>query len=89
MVDKLAAIRLRRGDWTGLLPLAEHLVAHLDPALGLPEKSGDEQARLWYQLARAAEETGDVPRALDAYAGARRAGATGRRRWRRGATSPR
>jgi tetratricopeptide (TPR) repeat protein len=67
VIDKLAVIRLRRSDWTGLLPLAEHLVAQLDPALGLPEKSGEEQARLWYQLARATEETGDLPRALDAY----------------------
>ena len=67
LVDKLAAIRFRRGDWTGLLPLAEHLVAQLDPALGVPEKPADERARLWYQLARAAEETGDLPRAAEAY----------------------
>src|SRR5262249_54465728 len=67
IIDKLAAIRFRRNDWSGLLPLAEHLVAQLDPALGLPEKSADEKARLCYQLARAAEETGDIARATDAY----------------------
>ncbi|HWJ55130.1 MAG TPA: tetratricopeptide repeat protein, partial [Vicinamibacterales bacterium] len=60
----------RRSDWPGVLPLAEHLVAQLDPALGAPERSADEKARLWYQLARAAEETGDLPRAAAAYGSA-------------------
>jgi len=32
VVDKLAAIRFKRGDWTGLLPLAEFLVAKAEPA---------------------------------------------------------
>src|SRR5262245_25548111 len=67
IVDKLAAIRFRRSDWKGLMPLAEHLVAQLEPTLGVPEKPPEEQARLWYQLARAAEETGDLPRAAAAY----------------------
>ena len=67
IIDKLATIRFRRSDWTGLLPLAEHLVAQLDPALGHPDKPAEEKARLWYQLARAAEETGDLPRATAAY----------------------
>jgi tetratricopeptide (TPR) repeat protein len=67
IIDKLAAIRFKRSDWTGLLPLAQHLTAQLDPALGAAEKPADEKARLWYQLARAAEETGDMPRATDAY----------------------
>jgi tetratricopeptide (TPR) repeat protein len=67
IVDKLATIRFRRSDWKGLLPLAEHLVAQLEPALGVPEKPPEERARLWYQLARAAEETGDLPRAAAAY----------------------
>jgi tetratricopeptide (TPR) repeat protein len=68
LVDKLAAIRFRRNDWNGLLPLAERLVSELDPALGLPEKSADERARMHYQLARASEETGDLARAAEAYA---------------------
>ncbi|HMF42264.1 MAG TPA: hypothetical protein VKQ32_16430 [Polyangia bacterium] len=68
IIDKLAAIRFKRGDWSGLLPLVEHLIGQLDPALGLPERSADEKARLWYQLARATEELGDIPRATDAYA---------------------
>ena len=42
-------------------------MAQLDPALGGPEKTAEEKARLWYQLARAAEETGDLPRAAAAY----------------------
>ncbi|HEY7375473.1 MAG TPA: tetratricopeptide repeat protein, partial [Polyangia bacterium] len=67
VVDKLAAIRFKRGDWAGLLPLAEHLVAQLDPALGVEDRPGAEKARLWHQLARAAEETGDLARATDAY----------------------
>jgi len=67
IIDKLAMTRFRRADWTGLLPLAEHLVAQLDPALGHPDKPAEEKARLWYQLARAAEETGDLPRAAAAY----------------------
>jgi tetratricopeptide (TPR) repeat protein len=67
IIDKLAAIRFKRGDWSGLLPLAEHLVAQLDPALGVAEKPAGERARLWHQLARAAEETGDLARATDAY----------------------
>ena len=67
IIDKLAAIRFKRNDWAGLLPLAEHLVGQLDPALGAPERPPEEKARLWYQLARAAEETGDLPRAVAAY----------------------
>jgi len=68
IIDKLAAIRFRRNDWSALLPLAEYLVGKLDPALGLPERPADERARLWVQLARATEELGDLPRATDAYA---------------------
>jgi tetratricopeptide (TPR) repeat protein len=68
LIDKLASIRFRRNDWTGLLPLAEHLVSQLDPALGVPDKPAEEKARLWYHLARAAEETGDLARAGEAYA---------------------
>src|SRR4029079_6925898 len=67
IIDKLATIRFRRNDWTGLLPLAEHLVAQRDTALGGSERAADEKARLWYQLAHAAEETGDLPRAVAAY----------------------
>jgi tetratricopeptide (TPR) repeat protein len=67
LVDKLASNRFRRGEWTSLLPLAERLVADLVPALGVPEKPPEERARLWYQLARAAEETGDLARAAEAY----------------------
>ena len=67
LVDKLATIRFRRGDWTSLLPLAERLVADLTPVLGVPEKPPEEKARLWYQLARAAEEKGELARAAEAY----------------------
>jgi tetratricopeptide (TPR) repeat protein len=70
IIDRLAAIRYKRNDWPGLLPLAEHLVGQLDPALGAPEKTAEEKARLWYQLARAAEGTGDLPRAAAAYGSA-------------------
>ena len=68
LIDKLAAFRFKRGDWKGLLPLAEHLVSQLDPALGLPDRPAEEKARLHYQLARAYEETGDLARAGEAYA---------------------
>jgi len=67
LVDKLAANRFRRGEWTSLLPLAERLVADIAPVLGVAEKPAEEKARLWYQLARAAEETGDLSRAAEAY----------------------
>ena len=67
LVDKLAANRFRRGEWTSLLPLAERLVADMAPVLGVAEKPAEEKARLWYQLARAAEETGDLARAAEAY----------------------
>ncbi|HXT99781.1 MAG TPA: tetratricopeptide repeat protein, partial [Polyangia bacterium] len=77
IIDRLAAVRFKRGDWTGLLPLAEHLVAQLDPALGVPERPADEKARLWYQLARAAEETGDLARATAAYGSSLEAQAAG------------
>jgi golgin subfamily B member 1 len=77
LVDKLAAIRFRRNDWNALLPLAERLAADLDPALGVPDKPAEERARLWYQLARAAEETGDLPRAATAYAASLNAQAEG------------
>ena len=66
LVDKLAAIRFRRGDWSSLLPLAERLAADLAPALGVPDKPAEERARIWYQLGRAAEETGNLPRAAEA-----------------------
>jgi len=67
VIDRLAAIRFKRNDWTGLLPLAEHLVAQLDGGLGVEGRPPDEKARVWYQLARASEETGDLARAADAY----------------------
>jgi tetratricopeptide (TPR) repeat protein len=139
VVDKLAAIRFRRGDWSGLLPLAEFLVAKAEgpsrspsaappapvapapavevglpaaeppaseaaaadtaeaPPDGAPSTDGAEgapidvpaaapvaapppasepalpamppaeRARLWYQLGRALEETGDLSRARGAY----------------------
>ena len=51
------------------MPLAEFLVAEGDGTLGMPTpaRSSEEKARLWYQLARAAEETGDLTRANEAY----------------------
>jgi golgin subfamily B member 1 len=67
LVDKLAAIRFRRGEWSSLLPLAERLAADLAPALGVPDKPAAERARIWYQLGRAAEETGNLPRAVEAF----------------------
>ncbi len=38
IIDKLAAIRFKRNDWPGLLPLAEHLVAQLDPRWAGPKR---------------------------------------------------
>ena len=85
LVDKLAANRFRRGEWTSLLPLAERLVAEMAPGLGVAEKPAEEKARLWYQLARAAEETGDLARAAEAYARRSARCPRGRARWRPGA----
>jgi tetratricopeptide (TPR) repeat protein len=59
----VAEIRFRRGEWAALLPLAERLAAAAD-AEGRP---APERARLHHQLARAAEELGDVERAGSAY----------------------
>jgi tetratricopeptide (TPR) repeat protein len=61
VVDGLAAIRFNRGDWVGLLPLAEQLVATL-----AKEVTPVERARLLYQLGRARRETGDLAGALEA-----------------------
>src|SRR6185436_2280639 len=72
VVDKLAAIRFKRGDWVGLLPLAEQLVAAL-----ADEVSPTDRARLYHQLGRARAETGDAAGALEAQRAAASSGADG------------
>jgi tetratricopeptide (TPR) repeat protein len=87
VVERLASLRFKRHDWSGLLPLAEFLVAKAEAQnLPVPEPAADgsnaaeaaapaatpkrpaaERARLWYLLARALEESGDVNRAEHAY----------------------
>jgi golgin subfamily B member 1 len=67
IIERLAAIRFKRNDWTGLLPLAEYLVSEEAVSLGAAPRTSEEKARLWHQLARAAEETGDLVRANEAY----------------------
>jgi tetratricopeptide (TPR) repeat protein len=70
VVDKLAAIRFKRGDWVGLLPLAAQLAATL-----VDEVVPAERARLFFQLGRALRETGDQAGALKAQKAAVAAGA--------------
>ncbi|HEY6478192.1 MAG TPA: hypothetical protein VI456_16555, partial [Polyangia bacterium] len=59
--EKLAEIKLRRGDFSGLLPLAELL------ASGAAGEAGPERARRQHRLGRAREATGDEAGALEAY----------------------
>jgi len=61
LVEKLAEIKLRRGDFSGLLPLAEIL------ATGTEQLSGAERAGRLHRLGRAREATGDETGALEAY----------------------
>jgi len=61
LVEKLAEIKLRRGDFSGLLPLAELLASN---AAGEPAA---ERARRLHRLGRAREATGDEAGALEAY----------------------
>jgi tetratricopeptide (TPR) repeat protein len=61
LVEKLAEIKLRRGDFSGLLPLAELL------ATGTEEIPGAERAGRLHRLGRAREATGDEAGALEAY----------------------
>jgi len=61
LVEKLAEIKLRRGDFSGLLPLAELLASS---AAGEPPP---ERARRLYRLGRAREATGDEAGALEAF----------------------
>jgi tetratricopeptide (TPR) repeat protein len=70
VVDKLAAIRFKRGDWAGLLPLAAQLATTL-----AEEVVPAERARLFFQLGRALRETGDRAGALEAQKAAVAAGA--------------
>ena len=53
LVEKLAEIKLRRGDFSGLLPLAELLVARRRGGIAA------ERARRQHRLGRAREATGD------------------------------
>jgi len=61
--EPLGDIWFRRGAWTELLPIAEHVAAEADAA-GRPAA---DRARLHHQLGRAAAELGDEERALGAY----------------------
>ena len=61
LVEKLAEIKLRRGDFLGLLPLAELLV------VGADEAPPPERARRHHRLGRAREATGDEGGALEAF----------------------
>ena len=61
LAEKLAEIRLRRGDLTGLLPLAERLAA------GAEGKPASEQSRLYHRLGRARQAAGDEDGAREAY----------------------
>ncbi len=61
LVEKLAEIKLRRGDFAGLLPLAELLT---NSAEGEPPP---ERARRFHWLGRAREATGDEAGALESF----------------------
>jgi golgin subfamily B member 1 len=61
LTERLAEIKFRRGDFAGLLPLAERLVAVADA------RSAADRVRLWHRLGRAREATGDDAGAGDAY----------------------
>ncbi len=61
LVEKLAEIKLRRGDFEGLLPLAELL------ARGAEDEPPPERARGLHRLGRAREATGDDAGAIEAY----------------------
>jgi hypothetical protein len=61
LAEKLADIRLRRGDLAGLLPLAERLAARAE------NKPAAEQARLYHRLGRARAAAGDEVGAREAY----------------------
>jgi len=61
LVEKLAEIKLRRGDFAGLLPLAELL------ALRAEGEPPSERARRLYWLGRAREATGDEGGALESF----------------------
>jgi golgin subfamily B member 1 len=61
LVEKLAEIKLRRGDFSGLLPLAEILAG------GAEGEPASERARRHHRLGRAREATGDEAGALEAY----------------------
>ncbi|HVV16925.1 MAG TPA: hypothetical protein VHH90_06950 [Polyangia bacterium] len=61
LAEKLAEIRLKRGDLVGLLPLAERLAARAEG------KPAAEQARLFHRLGRAREAAGDEAGAHEAY----------------------
>jgi len=61
LVEKLAEIKLRRGDFAGLLPLAEQL------ASGAETEPPPERARRLHRLGRAREATGDEGGALEAF----------------------
>jgi tetratricopeptide (TPR) repeat protein len=74
VVERLADIRFRRGDWAGLLPLATRLI---EDRAAFDARPPEERGRLWYQLARAAEETDDETRALEGYRASLEASATG------------
>lgn len=61
LAEKLAEIRLRRGDLVGLLPLAERLAARAEG------KPAAEQSRLYHRLGRARAAAGDEEGAREAY----------------------
>jgi tetratricopeptide (TPR) repeat protein len=61
LIERLAEIKFRRGDFAGLLPLAERLVA------GADARPMAERVRLWHRLGRAREATGDDAGAAEAY----------------------
>ncbi len=61
LAEKLADIKLRRGDFAGLLPLAERLAAASEG------KPVPDRVRLWHRLGRAREATGDDAGAAEAY----------------------
>jgi golgin subfamily B member 1 len=61
LLEKLAEIKLRRGDFSGLLPVAERLASSAE------EVSPPERARRHHWLGRAREATGDEGGALEAF----------------------
>jgi golgin subfamily B member 1 len=61
LVEKLAEIKLRRGDFLGLLPLAELLAGSAE------EAPPSERARRLHRLGRAREATGDEAGALESF----------------------